>query len=43
MNIVNNCEYKTICGFNPKLSKNKYNYIDKKTKDDILNKMKNET
>ena len=37
------CEYKTICGFNPKLSNNKYNYIDKKTKDDILNKMKNET
>ena len=37
------CEYKTICGFNPKLNNNKYNYIDKKTKDDILNKMKNET
>ena len=37
------CEYKAICGFNPKLNNNKYNYIDKKTKDDILNKMKNET
>ena len=34
------CEYKTICGFNPKLNNNKYNYIDKKTKDDILNKMR---
>ena len=34
------CEYKTICGFNSKLNNNKYNYIDKKTKDDILNKMR---
>ena len=34
------CEYKTICGFNTKLNNNKYNYIDKKTKDDILNKMR---
>ena len=34
------CEYKTICGFNPKLNNNKYNYIDKKSKDDILNKMR---
>ena len=34
------CEYKTICGFNSKLNNNKYNYIYKKTKDDILNKMR---
>ena len=34
------CEYKTICGFNPKLNNNKYNYIDRKSKDDILNKMR---
>lgn len=37
------CEYKTICGFNPRLNNNKYNYIDKKSKDEILMKMKNET
>ena len=37
------CEYKTICGFNPRFDDNKYNYIDKKSKDDILRKMKNET
>ena len=34
------CEYKTICGFNPRQNNNKYNYIDKKTKDDIILKMK---
>ena len=34
------CEYKSICGFNIKNPENKYNYIDKKTKDDIINKMK---
>ena len=34
------CEYKTICGFNPRQNGNKYNYIDKKTKDDIILKMK---
>lgn len=34
------CEYKSICGFNPRLCKNEYNYIDKKSKDEILNKMK---
>ena len=34
------CEYKSICGFNPRLNGNKYNYIDKKSKDDIILKMK---
>ena len=34
------CEYKTICGFNPRQNGNKYNYIDKKTKDDIIRMMK---
>ncbi len=34
------CGYKTICGFNPKLYKNEYNYIDKKSKEEILQKMK---
>ena len=34
------CEYKTICGFNSRQNSNKYNYIDKKTKDDIILKMK---
>ncbi len=37
------CEYKTICGFNPRFNNNKYNYIDKKSKNEILIKMKNET
>ena len=32
------CEYKTICGFNTR--QNKYCYIDKKSKDDIIRKMK---
>lgn len=35
------CEYKMICGFNPKYKDNKYNYIEQKSKDDIINKMKN--
>lgn len=34
------CEYKAICGFNAKQNNNEYHYIDKKTKDDIINKMK---
>ena len=34
------CEYRTICGFNSKQNNNKYNYIDKKTKDDIIANMK---
>ncbi len=36
------CSYKAICGFNPRQKGNKYNYIDKKTKDDIILKMKKE-
>ena len=36
------CEYKAICGFNPRQNNNCYNYIDKKSKDDILLKMKEE-
>jgi len=35
------CEYKVICGFHAKQNKNEYYYIDKKSKDDILQKMKN--
>lgn len=34
------CEYKTICGFNTKQNNNSYHYIDKKSKDDIIKKMK---
>lgn len=34
------CSYKTICGFNPRQCNNNYRYIDKKTNDDILIKMK---
>ena len=34
------CSYKAICGFNPRLCGNNYNYIDKKSKDDIIKKMK---
>jgi ATP-dependent helicase/nuclease subunit B len=34
------CTYKSICGFNTKNENNKYNYIDKKTKDTIILKMK---
>lgn len=34
------CEYKTICGFNTKQNNNVYNYIDKKSKDEIIRKMK---
>lgn len=37
------CEYKAICGFNPRQNNNCYNYIDQKSKDDILLKMKQET
>ena len=33
------CSYKAICGFNPRLCGNNYNYIDKKSKDDIIMKM----
>ena len=34
------CEYKGICGFNPRQKSNCYNYIDQKTKDEILEKMR---
>ena len=34
------CKYKSICGFNPRQDNNKYNYIDHKTKDEILSKMR---
>lgn len=37
------CEYRTICGFNPQQKNNTYNYIDKKSKDDIIKKMIGET
>ena len=36
------CEYKPICGFNPRQNNNKYNYINQKSKDDIILKMKKE-
>ena len=36
------CEYKPICGFNPRQKDNGYCYIDKKSKDDIIRKMKEE-
>ena len=36
------CLYKSICGFNPNNMNNCYNYIDTKSKDDILNKMRQE-
>lgn len=34
------CEYKAICGFHTKLNNNVYHYIDKKSKDDMIQKMK---
>ncbi len=34
------CEYKTICGFNSKQKNNCYQYIEKKSKDDVIAKMK---
>ena len=34
------CEYQSICGFNTKQNKNVYNYLEKKSKDDVLQKMK---
>jgi len=36
------CEYKQICNFNPSLYKNEYNYIPKKAKEEILEKMQEE-
>ena len=35
------CEYKSICGFNMGGCENKYNYINKKTKEEILAKIRN--
>ena len=35
------CDYKSICGFNMGGCENKYNYIDKKSKEEILSKIKN--
>ena len=37
------CDYKSICGFNMGGCENKYNYIDKKSKEEILSKIKNES
>ena len=36
------CDYKSICAFNMGGCENKYNYIDKKRKEEILSKIKNE-
>ncbi|MCI8412400.1 MAG: helicase-exonuclease AddAB subunit AddB [Clostridia bacterium] len=36
------CGYKSVCGFNTKQNNNKYNYIEHKSKDDIINKMRQE-
>lgn len=36
------CSYKSICGFNTKQNENQYNYIDKKSKDDLIKMMKQE-
>ena len=35
----NYCDYKSICGFNMGGCENKYNYIDKKSKEEILSKI----
>ena len=34
------CDYKSICGFNMGGCENKYNYIDKKSKEEILSKIR---
>ena len=34
------CEYKAVCGFNSRQENNTYNYIEQKSKDEILLKMK---
>ena len=36
------CGYKAICGFNARQKGNEYNFIDKKSKDDIITIMKKE-
>ena len=33
------CSYKAICGFDTRLCGNDYNYIDNKSKDEIIEKM----
>ena len=33
------CDYKSVCGFNMGGCENKYNYIDKKSKEEILQKI----
>jgi len=35
------CDYKSICGFNMGGCENTYNYIDKMSKEEVLNKIKN--
>ena len=35
------CDYKSVCGFNMGGCENKYNYIDKKSKEEILEEIKN--
>ena len=35
------CDYKSVCGFNMGGCENNYNYIDKKSKEEILAKIKN--
>jgi len=35
------CDYKSVCGFNMGGCENKYNYIDKKNKEEILAEIKN--
>ena len=35
------CDYKSVCGFNMGACENNYNYIDKKSKEEILAKIKN--
>lgn len=35
------CNYQSICGFDTKNCENTYNYIDNKSKDDIITNMKN--
>ena len=34
------CSYKAICNFNPRLNGNSFNFIEKKSKNEIINKMK---
>lgn len=34
------CSYKAVCGFNTRMCGNTYNYIENKTKDDIIRKMR---